>query len=242
MLNVIKMDLYRLFKSKVTWIILIILGLMAVTIMNTAHSEYEYLINHPENFENVPAKYANDPMYSLNSVFDIYYFYNRIIYNSFIGLFISVFTIIFAGSENSTGFIKNIAGQPSIRYRTMLSKCFSIFVFTSMILILDLAMAMICSKLFFGYVSIGYSISNMAAFTLTQLLLNTALGIVAMCISELIRNPAVSMAISVIISIGGLRLITSQVDKLIGLRSFSFTSQLITVNIAGLPLLLIIVV
>lgn len=237
MLNVIKMDLYRMFKSKITWIILIVIGLLAVTIMFTAHREHMYFVNNPKDLVDLPSKYAEDPMYSADSVFNIYYFYQRIIYNTFVGLFIAVFSAIFAASENNTGFIKNIAGQPSIRYKTILSKCFSIFVFTIMVLILYFAVAVTCSQLLFGYISFGiHSPSAMLTYALTQLLLNTALGIVVMCISELIRNPAVSMAVSVIISIGGLRLITTQLDDYFSFENFSFTLQLITVNIASLSL------
>ncbi len=246
MLNVMKMDLYRMFKSKITWIILIVVGILAVMTMFTYHSEHEHFVKRnlesmvaegytQEEAAEVLTNHAQDPMYSVDSIFDIFYFYSKLIVNSYIGLFIAIFTVIFVGSEKSTGFVKNIAGQPSIRFRTILSKCFSIIVFTSMILILYFAISVICSQLLFGYISFGlYSLSNMLAYTLTQMFLTTALCIVVMCISELIRNQAVSMAIGVLLPIGVLRMFTGKLDGLI--ENFSFTSQLITVNIASLPL------
>lgn len=246
MLNVIKMDLYRMFKSKITWIILLIVGILAVMSMATRHSEHEYFVNRTpesmvaEGYTEEEAKEqlaadADDPMYSANGEIDIMDFYSKLIINTVIGLFIAVFTVIFVGAENSTGFIKNIAGQPSIRYRTILSKCFSIFMYTCMVLILFFGITLICSQLFFGYISFGaYSITDMLAFTLTQLLLNTSLCIVILCITELISNSAVSMAIGVLLSIGILRMITNKLDGLI--ENFSFTSHLITVNISSLPL------
>ncbi len=246
MFNVIKMDLYRMFKSIITWSILLIVGILGVMSMATTHSEHEYFVNRTlesmvaEGYTEEEAKEelsaeAEDPMYSADGEFDIMYFYSKLIINTIIGLFIAVFTVIFVGAENSTGFIKNIAGQPSIRYRTILSKCFSVVVFTCMILILFFAITLICSQLFFGYISFGlYSITDMLAFTLTQLLLNTSLCIVVLCITELIRNSAVSMAIGVLLSIGILRMITNKLDGLI--ENFSFTSHLLTVNISSLPL------
>lgn len=145
-----------------------------------------------EEVNEIMKEYAEDPKYSAYGVFDIFYFYSKLTQDSngyVIAFFIALFAVMFAGSENSTGFIKNIAGQVSIRHRTILSKCLSILVFSCMALIITLVLAMICSQLLFGYIRFGlYSTNDMIVFSLTQLLLNAALGIVIMCFSELIKT------------------------------------------------------
>jgi ABC-2 type transport system permease protein len=220
--------------------------------MITMHREHEYILMHPEiltefnsqldeeEVEEIKREYADDPKYSTEGVFDIFYFYSKLTQDSngyVIAFFIALFAVMFAGSENSTGFIKNIAGQASIRHRTILSKCLSILVFSGMALIITLVLAMICSQLLFGYIRFGlYSTSDMIVFSLTQLLLNAALGIVVMCFSELIKNQTVSMAIGALLSIGVARLITDNLDDFFQISNFSFSSLLITINKSRLPL------
>lgn len=252
MLNVIKMDLYRMFRSKFTWIILIIVGAIATTCMVTMHREHEYIVSHPEiltefnsqldeeEVKEIMKEYSEDPKYSAEGVFDVFYFYSKLTQDSqgyVIAFFIALFAVMFAGAENSTGFIKNIAGQPSIRHRTILSKCLHILMFSAMALIITFAAALICSQLLFGYVHFGlYSTNDMIVFSLTQLLLNAALGIVIMCFSELIKNQTVSMAIGAMLSIGAARLITNGLDDFFPKNNFSFSSLLITINKASIPL------
>ena len=247
MLNVIRMDFYRMFKSKITWAILILVGFLAVSTMFTYHREHEFFANRTveslmaEGFTQAAAEeqlaadaVASDPMYAPDSIFDVFYFYPKLIVNNYISLFICVFVILFIGAESSTGFLKNIAGQGGIRHRTILSKCLCIFLFASIILLMFFIITLTCSKVLFGYISFGlYSPTSMLAYTLTQLFLITSLCIVVMCISELIRNQAFSMVFAVLLPLEVLRLLTRRLDGLI--PDFSFSSQLITVNISELP-------
>jgi ABC-2 type transport system permease protein len=211
-----------------------------------------YYVNNPEvstvfnqqlegeEVEELRKEYAEDPKYSAEGVFDIYYFYSKLTQGGqgyVIAFFIALFAVIFVGSENSTGFIKNIAGQPSIRHRTILSKCLSILMFSGMALMITFVVALICSQLLYGYIHFGlYSTYDRIVFALTQLLLNAALGIVIMCFSELIKNQAISMAIGAMLSIGIARLITENLDDFFALNNFSFSNLLITINKATLPL------
>lgn len=251
MLNIIKMDLYRLFKGKFTWLMLIIITLISAVAMYTQYSSHEYYLNHIEEFseeitvneqisdeeaEERQAYFTDNPIYSTDKI-DVHYFYSSLIFNTVIGLYIAIFAAIFTNSEMSTGFIKNIAGQPSIRYKTIISKCISIFVFVCITLVLYFAVAAICSLVMFGYISVGaYSISDMLAFSFTQLLLNTALCIVIMCISELLRNTAAGMAVSVLVSIGIFKLIMGKLDQFLNIKNFSFSSMIITSYSTALPI------
>lgn len=256
MFNVIKMDMYRMVRSKLTWVLLILIGAIAATCMLTMYREQKFYANKSdlvekafeqkleqlseEEAEELRKEHAEDPEYSADGLFDIYYFYSKLTQGSqgyTIAFFIAVFAVIFAGSENSTGFIKNIGGQPLIRHRTILSKGLSIFIFSGMALTITLVVTLLCSMLFFGYIRFGlYSVSDMIVFTLTQLLLNAALGMVIMCFSVLIRNQAISMAIGAMLSIGVARLFTDNLDDFFKIQNFSFSSMLITINKASIPL------
>lgn len=239
MLNVIKMDLYRMYKSKVTWIVLLIIGILAATCVNTFYREYKYFKSNPEILEEYSGNNPDITMYSTDNNLDTFYLFFYILQNSLgyiVAFFIALFTVLFTGAENSTGFIKNIAGQPAIRHRTILSKCLTVFVFSSIALLDVFIIIVLVSQLLFGYIQFSsYGISDMMIFALTQLLLYAALGMVALCFTELINNQAISMAISAMLSIGVARIITSNLDDFFHLTNFSFNSLLITINKAMLP-------
>lgn len=240
MLNVMKMDLYRLFKSRMAWIMLLILYVMTVTTMFTQHSDYELLRSDPAFSEQFLQRFPVMQSGSGEEVVDTYYMFSHVLQSSIgyaIAFLVVLFTVLFAGAENSSGFIKNIAGQPSIRHRTILSKCLSIFVFSGMALLSIFIAALFGSQVFFGYIYFGmYALPDVLLFWLAQWLLNAALGIVILCLSELIKNQAVSTAIGAMLSIGVARLITNNLDDYFQFSNFSFNSLLITFTKEDLPI------
>lgn len=134
MLNVISMDLYRLCKSKIIWGMLLVVGIISIISLNTLHNESEYFQNltvetlmsegsNREKAEELIAYYQSQPIFTKDYQYDVMDLYSRLLQSSLIGICLVVFTVIFVGAENNSGFIKNIAGQTSIRHRTILSKC-----------------------------------------------------------------------------------------------------------------------
>lgn len=236
MINVIKMDLYRMFKSKFMWITIIISLFFPIASMNTIHSEFEDLPNPilesmmEEGYIREEAEsYLADPLYAEDFEFDIFELYPRIIERAIIGLLITIFTVIFIGAESNTGYIKNIAGQTSIRHRTILSKMVVLFLYSSMIFLLYLVISVLCSKLIFGYIHFGiFSIEEMVLYVLSQIFLNFVFGCVIMCGSELIRNLVVSMAVGVILTTGIFVVPMMYLDELFKVTNFSFTSLILT--------------
>jgi len=105
--NVIKMDLYRMFRSKITWVILILVGILATTCMVTMHREHEYIVSHPEilteynqqlnedELKEMKLEYAENPKYSADGVFDIFYFYSKLTQDT-MGYLIAFFIALFA--------------------------------------------------------------------------------------------------------------------------------------------------
>lgn len=236
MINVIRMDLYRMFKSKITWLILFTILFFSVTSLSTVHSEYEYFSNLTlesmlsEGYTQERAEaYLADPLYVKGYEFDVFFLFESVIQRAIIGLLIAVFAVIFTGAETNTGYIKNIAGQTSIRHRTILSKMVVLFLYTSMIMLFYFIITLICSRLLFGYINIGmYSTEDMLLFISSQIFLNFVFGCVVMCGSELIRNQVISMAVGVILTTGIFVVPMNYLDDFFKFKEFSFTSLLIT--------------
>ncbi|GAU76698.1 ABC transporter permease [Fusibacter sp. 3D3] len=241
MINVIKMDLYRMVKSRFTWIIFIIIGIFIAVSVRTQHRDYIYLLSVLETDSEM--FFERFPLVTLDSgdeVVDTFFMFSHLLQQSigyFLSFFVVLFSVLFTGLENSTGFIKNIAGQSAIRHRTIISKCFSNFVFSSMSVILTFVVTLISFKLFFGYVYFAmYSLPDMLIYTLSQMLLYAAFAILVMCMSLLIKNQAISMGIGALLAIGFTKIITNWFDTVFSINHFSFSSLLITHNRVALPL------
>lgn len=239
MLKVIKMDLYRLLKSRIGWILLILLFAATAVSMHTQHSDYEFLRSTPQYAEVYQDRFPLVQMKSGIEGVDTYYLFSHLMQVDIgyaASFLIVLFSVLFAGAENSSGFIKNIAGQPSIRHRTVLSKCLTVAVFCALALTVVGFAVLLGEQIFFGYICLSmYSIPDMLLFGLTQFLLHSALGIVAVCLSQVIKNQAISTAVGAMLSIGAARLLTDQLDDFFQISRFSFTSLLLTVNRAVLP-------
>ena len=262
MFNAIRMDVYRLFKTKSTYIILVIMiamsvmgtGLMSVmTEMTGAESQQVQTEQMSDNADyageddqfNEDTEGAQsqlsvsvseiDPDENDNSVLS---FAMSDISGLQAGLFIIIFTVLFSMADINSGFIKSIGGQVKGRGVLIVSKMAAIAIFTAIVIIADSLTELIAVNIFFDDAVVG-SASEIVRLLSSQFVLNFALAILMMAIAIIIKNNVVSMIIGVCMCSGIFELIFMGINYLmdkIGFSDFDINNILITGKIQNVTI------
>lgn len=262
MFNAIRMDVYRLFKTKSTYIILVIMiamsvmgtGLMSVmTEMTGAESQQVQTEQMSDNADyageddqfNKDTEGAQsqlsvsvseiDPDENDNSVLS---FAMSDISGLQAGLFIIIFTVLFSMADINSGFIKSIGGQVKGRGVLIVSKMAAIAIFTAIVIIADFLTELIAVNIFFDDAVVG-SASEIVRLLSSQFVLNFALAILMMAIAIIIKNNVVSMIIGVCMCTGIFELIFMGINYLmdkIGFNDFDINNILITGKIQNVTI------
>lgn len=262
MFNAIRMDVYRLFKTKSTYIILVIMiamsvmgtGLMSVmTEMTGAERQQVQTEQMSDNADyageddqfNEDTEGAQsqlsvsvseiDPDENDNSVLS---FAMSDISGLQAGLFIIIFTVLFSMADINSGFIKSIGGQVKGRGVLIVSKMAAIAIFTAIVIIADFLTELIAVNIFFDDAVVG-SVSEIVRLLSSQFVLNFALAILMMAIAIIIKNNVVSMIIGVCMCTGIFELIFMGINYLmdkIGFSDFDINNILITGKIQNVTI------
>lgn len=262
MFNAIRMDVYRLFKTKSTYIILVIMiamsvmgtGLMSVmTEMTGAESQQVQTEQMSDNADyageddqfNEDTEGAQsqlsvsvsevDPDENDNSVLS---FAMSDISGLQAGLFIIIFTVLFSMADINSGFIKSIGGQVKGRGVLIVSKIAAIAIFTAIVIIADFLTELIAVNIFFDDAVVG-STSEIVRLLSSQFVLNFALAVLMMAIAIIIKNNVVSMIIGVCMCTGIFELIFMGINYLmdkIGFSDFDINNILITGKIQNVTI------
>ena len=262
MFNAIRMDVYRLFKTKSTYIILVIMialsvmgtGLMSVmTEMTGAESQQVQTEQMSDNADyageddqfNEDTEGAQsqlsvsvseiDPDENDNSVLS---FAMSDISGLQAGLFIIIFTVLFSMADINSGFIKSIGGQVKGRGVLIVSKIAAIAIFTAIVIIADFLTELIAVNIFFDDAVVG-SASEIVRLLSSQFVLNFALAVLMMAIAIIIKNNVVSMIIGVCMCSGIFELIFMGINYLmdkIGFDDFDINNILITGKIQNVTI------
>lgn len=262
MFNAIRMDVYRLFKTKSTYIILVIMialsvmgtGLMSVmTEMTGAEGQQvqtEQMSDNAdyageddqfnEDTEGAQSQLSvsvseSDPDENDNSVLS---FAMSDISGLQAGLFIIIFTVLFSMADINSGFIKSIGGQVKGRGVLIVSKMVAIAIFTAIVIIADFLTQLIAVNIFFDDAVVG-SASEIVRLLSSQFVLNFALAVLMMAIAMIIKNNVVSMIIGVCMCSGIFELIFMGINYLmdkIGFDDFDINNILITGKIQNVTI------
>lgn len=262
MFNAIRMDVYRLFKTKSTYIILVIMlalsvmgtGLMSVmTEMTGAEGQQvqteqmsdnaDYAVEDDQLYEDTEGAQSQlsvsvseiDPDENDNSVLS---FAMSDISGLQAGLFIIIFTVLFSMADINSEFIKSIGGQVKSRGVLIVSKMAAIAIFTAIVIIADFLTELIAVNIFFDDAVVG-SASEIVRLLSSQFVLNFALAVLMMAIAIIIKNNVVSMIIGVCMCTGIFELIFMGINYLmdkIGFSDFDINNILITGKIQNVTI------
>ena len=247
MLNMIRMELYRMFKTKSLYVIWLVLaaGILFTTGLSADEMKTYPMEEKQEMYEYATGQQKSDTVNlgmdvtvptkpgDTVSVFDLFY---GNIKGKFLALFMVIFAVLYSTADMTSGFIKNIAGQVRDRRGLVFAKGVSLFVYTVLTMLIFTGIQTISNALFFDELVFG-PVKEFLQYAGIQTLLHFALLIIVMCIAIVLRNNVISMMLSVCLCMNVLVIFYSFLDNLIAkahIKNFHVLEYTVTGNISFL--------
>ena len=247
MLNMIRMELYRMFKTKSLYVIWLVLaaGILFTTGLSADEMKTYTMEEKQEMYEYATGQQKSDTVNlgmdvtvptkpgDTVSVFDLFY---GNIKGKFLALFMVIFAVLYSTADMTSGFIKNIAGQVRDRRGLVFAKGVSLFVYTVLTMLIFTGIQTISNALFFDELVFG-PVKEFLQYAGIQTLLHFALLIIVMCIAIVLRNNVISMMLSVCLCMNVLVIFYSFLDNLIAkahIKNFHVLKYTVTGNISFL--------
>lgn len=262
MINLIKSEIYRLFISKCTYVILILIAVFSVlnvfiykeievpsgSVVSSDESqasngsfqvmdeEGEVIVDGNFGFQAFSDNKWYDSEYSITAVD----FVKENIAGGFVLLFFTIFAVIFINGEIKSGYIKGILSYVGKRRRLVFANMTAAAVMLIMMFFVSFAVSSIASMIFFKGIKLGFT-GDFLIYQIVELLLHMAYIALLMFITYLVRSTAFSMTIGICIAAGFgtvvTNLLTILAQKLFNVGAdFSITKYTITQNIITLQL------
>lgn len=230
MRNILKMDLYRMFRSKSLYVIWIIMALILTftTYLEMSlleEDEGSYVLYEEEGvFEEsdeliigIEVGRATEPG-AQASVYDYFYVNSQ---GSFYVMFLLIFAVIFSTADMKSGYIKNIGGQIRDRKQLILSKAAALLICTICTLMGMFFLQAMINRLLYGYLAWG-DWNKILRYMPTTILLHLAFLVLIMAIAIILKNNTVSMVFAMCYIMGIWSQIYALLDHLlekIGIRN-----------------------
>lgn len=247
MLNMIRMELYRMFKTKSMYVIWLVLaaGILFTTGLSADEMKTYTMEEKQEMYEYATGQQKSDTVNlgmdvtvptkpgDTVSVFDLFY---GNIKGKFLALFMVIFAVLYSTADMTSGFVKNIAGQVRDRRGLVFAKGVSLFVYTVLTMLIFTGIQTISNALFFDELVFG-PVKEFLQYAGIQTLLHFALLIIVMCIAIVLRNNVISMMLSVCLCMNVLVIFYSFLDNLIAkahIKNFHVLEYTVTGNISFL--------
>ena len=247
MLNMIRMELYRMFKTKSLYVIWLVLaaGILFTTGLSADEMKTYTMEEKQEMYEYATGQQKSDTVNlgmdvtvptkpgDTVSVFGGVYVNIK---GKFLALFMVIFAVLYSTADMTSGFIKNIAGQVRDRRGLVFAKGVSLFVYTVLTMLIFTGIQTISNALFFDELVFG-PVKEFLQYAGIQTLLHFALLIIVMCIAIVLRNNVISMMLSVCLCMNVLVIFYSFLDNLIAkahIKNFHVLEYTVTGNISFL--------
>ena len=250
MLKVIKMDLFRMYKSKYTYIVLLAAILMMAASVFMTKQDIDYYKQTPSALETLQRDgdevnwgiYIGrvSPEWCTGEKIPLEELVAVNIKSKLLLMFLTAFIVLFAGNEIKSGFIKNIVGQTRHRRELVVGKLISIAVFTVVLLLTAVLTVMLGSAISFGYVYVKEA-EKLAAYLGVECLLHIAYGSVVLLLVYLLRNMVVCMLAGILLAAGILQIVDafllSIIPHLKEIAGFSIMNYLSSGNVGLISIL-----
>ena len=247
MLNIIKMDLYRMLKTKSMYVIWIVLAAILLITTSLSKTDYELLTEKDAMKQEQVTEPTVDNinvgmMVTLPTepgekvtVFDIFFANSQ---GKFYALFLVIFAVLFSTADISSGYIKNIGGQVGNRGSLIFSRSIALSVFTVLTMTGAFLFQAAANCIVFGELEWGNTKAILSYFV-AELALHYALVLICMAIAIILKNNVISMVIAVCLSMNVMTIvygvINSAIQK-IGIQNFQIYKYTITGKLSLLPM------
>ncbi len=229
MLNIIKMDVYRMLHSRSTYYVLIGLSFFLFFLVSNTHKallDLQQGIPVAEAIVGIgfDATLLSDKMSLLQ-------FFKVIAGSQSFILMLSVFSVLFINHEEASGFSKNIAGQVQKRGWLLLSKFICQGLFILLAFIVGIATIIVAGETSYEAIIIG-NIGQLFLEIGVQFIFHLAFAGILLVIITLLRQPVISLLVSVLLCFGAFgflyRAIDGWLQKGMGGTGFTVTNYTMT--------------
>lgn len=212
MLNLIKMDLYRMFSMASFYVIICLFSIECVLMVYSSTME-------------------SDPLYL--SIADLIMTTTS---TPFITLFTGIFSALFLIADKSSQFIKNYGGQLKHRCSRIFSKIICIIIYNILFSAITILLLIVSDKIFKTNLELGFD-ANFFRYYALAFLGNIAFCIVIVLISTLFKSTIPVVILPILISTSVFSIIFSGVDNILHRIGIDFSTQkyMLSENIYNLP-------
>lgn len=222
MLNVIKMDLYRLSRSKSFK-----LGLLLVAIVSFAAVALSAALTAILKSAVDVEPELGESLVTMSGIMPFLMWGNSIDLGVVILQFSSIFSLaiaailsaIFVNDEQVAGYGKNYIGQLSNKGQSVISKLIATSVINIFVVLTCAVVAGVGGMIFFGKIVTGFNFGNFSVLLLLRILMYLAVNAIIVFFSLLTRSKSASMIIGVVFGVGASKIaytsITSVVQMLV---------------------------
>ena len=247
MLNIIKMDLYRMFKTKSMYVIWIVLAAILLITTSLCKTDYELLTEKDamkqEQVTEPTVDNINVGMMvtlptepgEMVTVFDIFFANSQ---GKFYALFLVIFAVLFSTADISSGYIKNIGGQVGNRGSLIFSRSIALSVFSVLTMTGAFLFQAAANCIVFGELEWGNTKAILSYFV-AELALHYALVLICMAIAIILKNNVISMVIAVCLTMNVMTIVYGVVNSAIqkiGIQNFQIYKYTITGKLSLLPM------
>lgn len=245
MLNMLKMDLYRMFCTMSMYVIWIVMAVVIVATTALVKMDFDAInAENPAQEEQLTKAGTEDVNVGINvelptqrgesiTVFDVFYANSM---SRFYALFLVIFAVIFSTADINSGYIKNIGGQVKNRGALIVSRAAALAVFTLITMAGVFLLQAVSNFIYFREVEWG-NLNAFLAYFFTESALHYALVLICMAIAVILKNNVISMVISICITMNLMSLVYYLIDRLIdkvGIHNFVISKYMVTGRIAML--------
>lgn len=249
MLNTVKMDLYRMAKTKSFYVILLVFIAMTVISTVLCKSEFDDPEIQQDNYETTVQTEDGGTMNAGISVIlptkpgekvTVYDMFYANVKGKEVALFLVIFIVIFSAADFKCGYIKNIGGQTRKRFYLILSKAVSVIIYTVLLFAVFILAQAVCNQVILGYLRWGPA-EDFLPYLGVQMMLHIALALFIMAITIIILNNVISMALAICLCLDLMTVLYTAVDhgaEMLGVEGFQMMEYTITGKIAMLPMVM----
>ena len=243
MLNMIKMDLYRMFRTKSLYVIWIVLAVALLITTSLCKTDYDSLNEEDavqqEQIAEPTAENMNVGMMVMMptepgekvTVFDIFFANSQ---GKFYALFLVIFAVLFSTADISSGYIKNIGNRGSLIFsRSIALSVFTVLTMTGAFLFQAAANCIVFGELEWG------NTKAILSYFVAELALHYALVLICMAIAIILKNNVISMVIAVCLTMNVMTIVYGVVNSAIqkiGIQNFQIYKYTITGKLSLLPM------
>ena len=247
MLNIIKMDLYRMLKTKSMYVIWIVLAAILLITTSLCKTDYELSTEKDAMKQEQVTEPTVDNinvgmMVTLPTepgekvtVYDIFFANSQ---GKLYALLLVIFTVLFSTADISSGYIKNIGGQVGNRGSLIFSRSIALSVFTVLTMTGAFLFQAAANCIVFGELEWGNTKAILSYFV-AELALHYALVLICMAIAIILKNNVISMVIAVCLTMNVMTIVYGVVNSAIqkiGIQNFQIYKYTITGKLSLLPM------